>query len=100
MRLPGELSNGTDGLVAMASTTGANKDVCVIGTGVLGLLAIKNLKEQGLQPTAFEQNEFVGGNWHVSERDQTTATEGTTLNTSTQVVSISSVFGGLLIGHY
>ncbi|KAJ3496335.1 hypothetical protein NLG97_g2733 [Lecanicillium saksenae] len=40
--------------------------VCVIGAGAIGLVAVKNLKEQGLQVTAFERNLYVGGNWHVS----------------------------------
>ena len=74
----------------MASTMqGLGKDVCVVGTGVLGLLAIKNLKEQGLEPTALERNDFIAGNWHVSDRDQTSVVEATTLNTSTQVVCIA-----------
>jgi dimethylaniline monooxygenase (N-oxide forming) len=40
--------------------------VCVVGAGALGLVAIKNLREQGLQVTAFEQNRHVGGTWHSS----------------------------------
>ncbi|KAH6648794.1 flavin-binding monooxygenase-like-domain-containing protein [Truncatella angustata] len=62
--------------------------VCVVGTGVLGLVAIKNLKEQGLQVTAFERNEHIGGLWHVSDnQDQVTATSMTTANTSKHTVS-------------
>ncbi|KAI1839941.1 hypothetical protein JX266_013859 [Neoarthrinium moseri] len=57
--------------------------VCIIGTGVLGLVALKNLKEQGLEVTALERNDYLGGNWHVSEKiDQVTATTLTTANIS------------------
>ncbi|KAM0816745.1 putative Flavin-binding monooxygenase-like-domain-containing protein [Seiridium cardinale] len=60
--------------------------VCVIGTGVLGLVAIKNLIEQGLDVTAFERNGHLGGNWHVSDdTNQVTATAMTTANTSKQI---------------
>jgi dimethylaniline monooxygenase (N-oxide forming) len=64
------------------------KSVCVIGTGVLGLVAIKNLKEQGLEVTAFERNDGIGGTWNPAsgKPDQVTATELTTSNTSKQVV--------------
>ncbi|KAM5342428.1 hypothetical protein ACJ41O_013394 [Fusarium nematophilum] len=58
-------------------------DVCVVGTGVLGLLALKNLLEQGLNATAFERHEYVGGTWHASQdTQQTTALMQTTANTS------------------
>lgn len=66
----------------------AGSDVCVIGSGVLGLLALKNLLEQGLDVTAFERNDYVGGNWHASQDpDQTSALTGTTANTSRHCVS-------------
>ncbi|EQB49312.1 hypothetical protein CGLO_11345 [Colletotrichum gloeosporioides Cg-14] len=46
---------------------------------------MKNLIEQGLQVTAIEQNEFIGGNWHLSPRKgQTTALPWTSFNTSKQ----------------
>ncbi|ETS85679.1 hypothetical protein PFICI_03704 [Pestalotiopsis fici W106-1] len=63
------------------------KRVCVIGTGVLGLVAIKNLKEQGLDVTAFERNDEIGGTWNTAsgKPGQVTATELTTSNTSKQV---------------
>lgn len=60
----------------------------VVGTGALGLLAIKNLKEQNLKVTAFEQNDHLGGLWHFSPRlDQVTALPMTSFNTSKQMVS-------------
>ncbi|KAM0330842.1 hypothetical protein ACHAQA_003797 [Verticillium albo-atrum] len=59
--------------------------VCVVGTGVLGLLAIKNLTEQGLDVTAFERNSYVGGNWHATDDpEQVSAMSQTTINTSKQ----------------
>lgn len=65
------------------STVGSH--VAVIGTGMIGLVAMKNLIEQGLQVTAIEQNEFIGGNWHLSPRKgQTTALPWTSFNTSKQ----------------
>jgi dimethylaniline monooxygenase (N-oxide forming) len=66
---------------------GANK-VCVVGSGALGLVAMKNLMEQGLEVQAFEKNEYVGGIWHVSlDPSQTSALSGTRAQFSKQVVS-------------
>lgn len=76
-------------MVSAASNLG--KDVCIVGAGALGLVALKNLKEQGLQPTVYERNEFIAGTWHVSTRDQTSALEWTTLMTSTHTVVTSQV---------
>ncbi|KAF4344500.1 monooxygenase [Fusarium beomiforme] len=65
-------------------------DVCVIGAGPLGLLALKNLREQGVDAKAFERQEYVGGTWHASHNvEQTTALEYTTANTSKQCCSIT-----------
>ncbi|KAF5650554.1 monooxygenase [Fusarium tjaetaba] len=67
-----------------------NSDICVVGAGPLGLLALKNLREQGLNATAFERQEYVGGTWHASNNiEQTTALEDTTANTSKQCCSIT-----------
>lgn len=72
------------------ATTGDEQlgpEVCVIGTGVIGLVTIKNLLEQGLHVTAFERHEHIGGTWYVSEDGkQTTALEQTKFNTSKQSV--------------
>lgn len=71
----------------MAATTPVGNEVCVVGAGALGLLAIKNLLEQGLHVTALERNEYVGGTWHMSlDPNQVTALPLTTTNTSKQVV--------------
>jgi dimethylaniline monooxygenase (N-oxide forming) len=61
--------------------------VCVVGAGTFGLNAAKNLLEQGLEVTVFERWQYIGGNWHPSDRtDQTAALDLTTKNTSKQVV--------------
>ncbi len=68
--------------------TTLGNDVCVVGTGMTGLLAIKNLREQGLNPTAFtKDDDNVGGLWRVSDNvDKTTAMEGTRAHSSRQGV--------------
>ncbi|KAI9148825.1 Monooxygenase aurF [Paramyrothecium foliicola] len=38
--------------------------VCVLGAGPVGLVATKNLTEQGLDVTTFEKQECLGGIWH------------------------------------
>ncbi|RSL89192.1 hypothetical protein CEP51_001371 [Fusarium floridanum] len=76
--------------MASSQSQQVGSDVCVIGTGVLGLLALKNLLEQGLNATAFERNEYIGGTWHASlNPGQTTALTGTTLNTSRHCCSFT-----------
>jgi cation diffusion facilitator CzcD-associated flavoprotein CzcO len=77
--------------------------VAVVGTGVLGLVALKNLKEQGLDVIAFERNDHIGGTWHISGKlGQTTAMSMTTTNTSKQGVRLIAIlmcilFPGLII---
>ncbi|KAM4059016.1 flavin-binding monooxygenase-like domain-containing protein [Hirsutella rhossiliensis] len=64
--------------------------VCVIGAGALGLVAIKNLREQGLKVTAFERNEYFGGLWHVSQDPrQVSALVETVMNTSKETTSFT-----------
>lgn len=73
--------------MASIPETHIGNNVCVIGTGVLGLLATKNLLEQGLNVTTLERNEYIGGTWHVShDSSQTTALSLTTANTSKHCV--------------
>ncbi|MEP3388413.1 MAG: NAD(P)-binding domain-containing protein [Reichenbachiella sp.] len=45
------------------------KKVCVIGAGPSGITAIKNLLDEGLNVTAFDYNDEVGGNWIYSEKE-------------------------------
>ncbi|KAK2739837.1 dimethylaniline monooxygenase 2 [Colletotrichum kahawae] len=83
-------------MVSSQSHSTVGNHVAVIGTGMIGLVAMKNLIEQGLQVTAIEQNEFIGGNWHLSPRKgQTTALPWTSFNTSKQTVRIPSHHIGL-----
>lgn len=39
-------------------------------TGVLGLVTVKNLAEEGFNVTGFDRNGYVGGLWHFSPSDQ------------------------------
>lgn len=67
---------------------GVGNNVCVVGTGVTGLLAVKNLVEQGLNVRALEQNEYLGGNWHHSlDAQQVSALPETRVNMSKETVS-------------
>ena len=43
--------------------------VCVIGAGPSGITAIKNLLDEGLDVTAYDFNQDVGGNWIFSEKE-------------------------------
>lgn len=45
------------------------KKVCVIGAGPSGITAIKNLLDEGLEVTAYDYNDEVGGNWIYSENE-------------------------------
>lgn len=63
-------------------------NVCVVGTGVTGLLAVKNLVEQGLSVRALEQSENLGGNWyHSMDTEQVSALPETKVNISKETVS-------------
>ncbi|OPB38580.1 hypothetical protein A0O28_0016860 [Trichoderma guizhouense] len=69
---------------------GLGNNVCVVGTGVTGLLAVKNLVEQGLNVRALEQNEYLGGNWHHStDAQQVSALPGTRVNMSKETNSFT-----------
>lgn len=35
--------------------------------GALGLVAMKNMLEEGFRVTAFDRNPYVGGLWHYNE---------------------------------
>lgn len=39
--------------------------------GALGLVAVKNLMEEGFDVTGFDKNEYVGGLWHYTEENKT-----------------------------
>ncbi|KAH7086264.1 dimethylaniline monooxygenase 2 [Paraphoma chrysanthemicola] len=56
--------------------------VAVIGLGAAGLVALKNLKEEGFDVTGFERNSYIGGLWKYSEDDQTSVLDTTVVNIS------------------
>ena len=56
--------------------------VCVIGAGPLGLLAIKNMKEEGFEVTAFERRSYVGGIWQPSQDGLISVNPNTVFNGS------------------
>ncbi|QPC64215.1 hypothetical protein HYE67_006446 [Fusarium culmorum] len=67
-----------------------NIDIAIIGTGPAGLVALKNLREQGFNAVAFERRESVGGLWAYSDNtDYTAALDDTTVNVSKFVSGFS-----------
>lgn len=54
----------------------------VIGTGPLGLLAAKNLKEQGFDVTAFERRGYLGGLWKHTTENIISVNPNTVFNSS------------------
>ena len=56
--------------------------VAVVGLGAQGLVAVKNLLEQGFRVTGFDRNDYVGGIWHYSAEHQVTALPTTVVNIS------------------
>ncbi|KAI4647400.1 uncharacterized protein J4E79_010258 [Alternaria viburni] len=56
--------------------------VAVIGLGPAGLVALKNLREEGFHAIGFDRNDHVGGLWQYSEKEQTSVMQTTTVNVS------------------
>ena len=56
--------------------------VAVIGAGPLGLMAMKNLKDDGFEVTGFDRRGYVGGLWNPSGDGNLTAMPGTVFNSS------------------
>lgn len=46
--------------------------VCVIGAGMSGLLAIKNLREHGFDVDCYEKDTAIGGAWNIGQRHSPT----------------------------
>lgn len=63
--------------------------VAVVGAGPLGLMAIKNLKEDGFEVHAFEKRDWVGGLWKQSFDSSISVTANTVFNTSRARANIS-----------
>lgn len=56
--------------------------VAVIGAGPLGLMALKNFKEDGFDVTCFEARDYVGGLWKYSTDGFLSVAEDTRFNNS------------------
>lgn len=70
--------------------------VGIIGAGPLGVVAAKNLAEEGFEVTVFERAEGVGGLWRqTTDTKQTSVLPNTYTNTSKFTVGL---FGVLFIG--
>lgn len=64
--------------------------VAVVGAGPAGLVALKNLLEEGFDATGFDRNPYVGGLWQYTEEDKTSVLPTTVVNISKERVSNSS----------
>jgi heterodisulfide reductase subunit A-like polyferredoxin len=64
----------------------------VIGLGASGLVALKNLKEQGFEVTGFERSSYIGGLWNYSEDDSLSVLSTTVVNVSKERVCIRLVY--------
>ncbi|QDS68781.1 hypothetical protein FKW77_005654 [Venturia effusa] len=58
------------------------KRVAVIGAGPTGLMALKNLREDGFNVTGFESRPYVGGLWKHSTDESISAAANTVFNSS------------------
>ncbi|KAJ9651308.1 hypothetical protein H2198_009402 [Neophaeococcomyces mojaviensis] len=65
--------------------------IAVIGAGPLGLMAAKNLKEDGFDVTGYESRPYVGGLWKDSE-DSTISVHATTIFNSSKFRAAASDF--------
>jgi dimethylaniline monooxygenase (N-oxide forming) len=76
-------------LIEILTTTMEHTTAAVIGLGAAGLAALKNLKEEGFEVTAFERNAYIGGLWKYSEDDKTSVLATTIVNISRDRVCTS-----------
>ena len=63
--------------------------VAIIGAGPLGLMALKNFREDGFDATAFEARPYVGGLWQYSNDSSLSVAESTIFNSSRYRSAIS-----------
>jgi dimethylaniline monooxygenase (N-oxide forming) len=63
--------------------------VAVVGAGPVGLMALKNLKEEGFDVTGYDTRPYVGGLWKNSSDSSLSAAEGTIFNSSRYRSAIS-----------
>ncbi|KAL6414436.1 FAD/NAD(P)-binding domain-containing protein [Ilyonectria robusta] len=67
----------------MESPDPRDQRVAVIGLGAMGIVAVKNLREEGFDVTGFERSSYVGGLWHFTEDEETLSVlESTVVNVS------------------
>lgn len=64
------------------------KTVAVIGLGAAGLVALKNLKEEGFNVVGYERNAYIGGLWRYSNDDQVSVLNTTVVNISKERVCL------------
>jgi dimethylaniline monooxygenase (N-oxide forming) len=65
------------------------KRVAVVGAGPTGLIALKNLKEDGFEVTGYDARPYVGGLWKYSTDASLSAAKGTVFNSSIYRSAIS-----------
>ncbi|GFY40615.1 dimethylaniline monooxygenase 5 [Trichonephila inaurata madagascariensis] len=68
------------------------KKVAIIGAGPAGLRAIKNLKDEGLEPVCFERTGHLGGLWRFHDEDMdglASVMKTTIINTSKELGACS-----------
>jgi dimethylaniline monooxygenase (N-oxide forming) len=63
--------------------------VAVVGAGPLGLMALKNLKEDGFDVTGYDARNYVGGLWQYSDDDYLSVQDSTIFNSSRYRSAIS-----------
>ncbi|KAL7938595.1 flavin monooxygenase-like protein [Trichoderma chlorosporum] len=57
--------------------------VAVVGLGAMGIVAVKNLLEEGFDVVGFERSSYIGGLWHFTEDEDTLSIiESTRVNVS------------------
>ncbi|KAL5086630.1 hypothetical protein Trisim1_008882 [Trichoderma cf. simile WF8] len=69
--------------MAMEDMESRRQRVAVVGLGAMGIVAVKNLLEEGFDVVGFERSNYVGGLWHFTEDEETLSIiESTTVNVS------------------
>lgn len=63
--------------------------VALVGAGPVGLMALKNLTEDGFDVTSFEKRAYVGGLWNAANDSYISVTSNTIFNSSRFVSSIT-----------
>ncbi|KAJ9655936.1 hypothetical protein H2198_005284 [Neophaeococcomyces mojaviensis] len=56
--------------------------VAVIGLGAQGLVAVKNMLEEGYNVTGFDRNDYIGGIWHYCAEQRISVLPSTVVNVS------------------